>query len=410
MKGKVPKTSRPGKGKAQYAKPAVGKFTTVAKTINPSSSILRTFECALDDPFCSSSYGAKIPDEYAFPTEAATFRHKFTTTASGGEVIVCTPHPSIGSVGIGSGSSNPSFSSVSGVSGGVQINSVVGNVNTVSRAAPFGIGAFQSAYTSYRVVGWGVRLRNVSAAATVAGESLVSVLPCGQHAPSSFYGLGGTPVSNPGSTWTEFTSAFSLPTNVYSSTNGTFGNPVLASIDSLGYTETYTSAELAQSGGVTILPKFHSPASAWRFRPTGTPSSNSNTVGTGSLITSAVQGGAGAGPGAISSFDPDWLDISGHNCVVMVLGGGSGGQTYEVEVIYHVEAISRINSSGTGIVPTAYAASPRVPRPLLDRTLDKIMSTPWVQFARHEGEKLYGAMVQALPGLMSKAAMSALMA
>lgn len=398
--------ANPRVSKSVAAVSAIGRTSTVKKNLLAAPTPAVQFECSLDDPFCGNSYGAKVPDEYNFPTEAVTLRHRFTILNSvDGDTIVATPHPLIGSFGInaGPGTSNPGLSAISGSVTSIQLNSVVGNVNTIPVARPVSPSNFAASFVSYRVVGWGVRLRNITEAANVGGDATVAVLPCGQYAPTAFLNLLGGTVPNPGSSWNEATSAFSFPTSAYSSANQTFGNPFMSNLESLASSDTYTGAELGQTGGITIKPKIHSPGRAWAFRPAVTGLSNSVIQGTGVVPGATTQGGATTAL-AGNSYEPAWLDIAGHNCVVMRVTPGSSPQRYEIEVVYHLEAVSRINVA-TGIVPTTLTASPRVPRPVFDRVLDKVFASPWFEFAKHEGQRAIGSMIQALPGMMTKAAM-----
>jgi hypothetical protein len=279
-------------------------------------------------------------------------------------------------------------------------------------------GAFASVASSYRVVGWGVRLKNVTKPVDVYGDVSVGILPCGGRAPTqcvTWAGDTGVSIALPaGDEWEEFRSYASLPTTAYATAPANVSIPVLYNADTLASFDNFTAQEIAETGGILIKPKVHSPATAWRFHRT----EFSGDYNLGSPFPTRSGGphhlvGApnpGQGGNQVWNANLDFLDSEGHNVVVIQFGAATG-QTYEIEVIYHVEMIPIVTTSASGnfgLQANATARSPTVPRPMLDSVLYKVLNSPFVEFLKHEGSQALRAAQQALPGLMSKAMMAAL--
>lgn len=384
---------------------------------NGTAAEIRKFTCALDDPFCLESFGAKVPDEYTLPSVASTLRHRFTVTnTAGSQYLVATPHPNLGTLSMsGGGAAAPALTAVSGVAQDMVVNSVATRRCTIRRAYPISGSTMGANNSAYRTVGWGVRIKNITSAANVAGSIIVGVLPTTGHIPTHLANyISDQQLSvfgaNVGDQLEELRSYLSLPTRSYSvdDANLTYGTPILSGIDSLASSDTFLGTELAQTGGILIRPRVHSPAVAWKFRPCV----HDNLLGNSSVnagkdvfaFNATTQGGAGAG---YIGYNADVMDTSGQNCVVIAFSGSATGQTYEIEVIYHLELVPVLNTDST-IAGYAARASPMAPRPQLDTAIHKVMSAPWVDFVKHEGSRAIGSMIQALPGLMTRAAMVAL--
>lgn len=368
---------------------------------------LKGFACALNDPFCLAAQAAKVPDEFAFPTEVSTLRGRFTFTPSAGDVVVCTAHPLVSAIGLnlsGSGASNPALTKVTGNVSTIQVNSVAAQTNTVPYWQAVTAANFKSAFVKYRTVGWGVRIRNITAAANVAGDLSVALVPSHGMLPGEFlpaldnaFNVANSPQL------ISIATMLSAYAPTYSTTNGTYGNPSISGNEaSWPVFETITAAEIAQTGGVQITPKIHSP-SAWSFRPTVPTAS---VAGNGIYAYAGTQGAAPT-LGNGNQFNADALSCDGHNHVV-IIPSGTAGQTYEVEYVAHLEVIG--NTAGaTGTGATQASPSPVVDTTTFHRTWTQALTHPWIEFAKHEGSKAFGSVVQMLPGLMTKAAMYAMM-
>lgn len=408
--------------KKKNAPGRVGAGVARMRPTNPvpsTSPSIKQLVCSIDDPFCTESFGAKVPDEYSLPTEPLTLRHRFSYTPSAvGNYLVVTPHPTLGTLAVGTDGSVNSPTAISGSTAQLfAVSNVAGRVNQIAQVGPIAPLGLSGISSSYRVVGWGVRLKNITAASNVAGETLVAVLPTSGSAPNVLAPLanGQNRASDPrgqvfsadtGPQWDELARWAGLPTNNYSALNGTAGTPVLDGIDNVPSSEIFSNAELAQTGGVLIKPKLHSPPAAWRFRPSGTQIGNaSQSCGAAIVpINATTQGAVGGG---YNNYNQDFLDTSGHNCVIIVPNTIATVQTYEIEVIYHLESIP-VLSSANGAVGAGYTASPVAAPGQVENALYKLWRAPWVEFVKHEGSRAIGSMVQALPGLMTRAAMMAM--
>jgi len=296
---------------------------------------------------------------------------------------------------------------ITGSDGTVQVNSVAGQILTVPLCSPCKGANLVPVYSSYRVVGWGVRLKNITKATDVQGDVTAGILPIGGAIPNSLLNYAGTfptVTTNPGSLWQELTRFASLPTSTYSALSGNYSVPLVSGLDQLASFDNFTNAELAETGGIMLKPKIHSPGSAWKFRPTSLAVSGGGVQnGQGWVPLSATQGSGTVASGG--SIDPLAMDCSGQNCVVVQFGP-STGQTYEIEVVYHLEVIPVITSQN--LTPVGNRPSPVVSRSIIDNVLVKILQSPWVEFVKHEGSRAMSNMTQALPGLMTKGAMLAL--
>lgn len=394
--------------RVRVARPAVSysnaKTTTVASSSRmPRNPILRKFWAALADPFSSSSYGARVPDEYRLPTEVVTLRGRVQWNSTSPQINVFTPMPMISALAWSTGTSTPALSTASGSgqTGTLQVNTTVGKICTVPYWSPIEPQAFKANYSAFRVVGWGLRLRNTTKASDVAGDVAMALLPCSKYAPVELLpalDVGNT-VANPGSAWPGLTDAFCLPASTYNSNAGpNFGTPIMSNLEACPLCEVFSSAEVAQSGGVTIKPSVHSP-SAWNFRSTIERSTGPHAY------CYATQGGdATLGNSAVTNMDP--LLLEGENNVVIYTPLNTTTQLYEVEVIYHLEVVARVGSTYPLGGSSQSEMSPVVPQPEFQKTWLSAVSQPWVEFAKHEGQRLFGNVVQALPGMMTKMALS----
>lgn len=402
---------RPAQSPATYDAQKVSKlrmFPSVRGDYKLSSgSVASKFVCALDDPFCVDSYGAKVPDQFQVQTEVMTIKARCTYTPASNAYVIFTPNPGTAALSlVGTGTTAPPLFSASGAGLAVSLplNTIVNNVCTVPVYQATTASTFASTVTSYRNVGWGVRIRNITAAQSVAGDITVAKLPMGAPLPSQLlyiYDSTNCLVSNPGTRWTELTSSFSLPvggTN-YSLSNQSYSLPQLSVLDTLPMVEVYSGAEIAQTGGIVLKPTIHSP-SAWNFRPAN-PTVGTFQSGTAVYSSGSIQGGSQATVPFLP-YNEQAFEFAGHNC--LLFAGTGTGQTYEFEFVYHLETIP----CGAQTNPSQSQMSPKLPAATFDRLVDAVMASPWVEFVKHEGQRAIGNTIRALPGLLTNMAITAM--
>lgn len=367
---------------------------------------LAKYLCAINDPFCLAAEGARIPDEYSMPTEAVTCRMKVTWTPndSANETLVFVPDPRFSMAAfVGTGTTAPTVNCTgAGAVTTSQIGIVASRLSSLTWGQAVSAFTLEQRSTKFRVVGWGVRVRNITQAINVAGDLTVALTPTGSYLAATFgigFGLANVAEPNPWPAWNEPQESFGVP---YSSNNGSSGSngghPKITSLETLPVSEVFAAAELAQSGGILIKPRINSPeAFSWR-----SPQAIGNNFGL-AFTTAASTGGSATG---MQAACPSVLSLGGQNCVVVQSSVGLTAQTYEFEVVYHLE-IQPNTLVGAALGHSA-SASPVVTRSSLDSILSRVNASPFVEFIKHEGSRAIGSMVQGLPGLMTKAAMMAL--
>jgi hypothetical protein len=408
---KVSKKRTRSKVKAKAFKPTSLKNTVNTGAKAPSlSQDARKFWCSLSDPFCREAMGAKLPDMFTFPTEPVTYRAKFILTPQPNDYYVVYPHAMFSIAGFNAlSTSAPSVGAFTGLTGTLQVGSIVGFLNRVNWGAATNAGAFSIPYQRSRLIGWGARIKNISPAKDVAGEVAVAVLPAGDKLPYCFSNVLSSVMVTPGPSspgdadeiGNDISFCSGIPSNGVSVNDGTYGHPLLNSMDGFPTVDTFTCAELAESGGICVTPKINSPA-AWRFN--GTSANRGQRCGGVSMAVATTQGGPSTG----NSITLDELrNTAGHNVIIIAPGTVAGVEAnrFEVEVVYHYEMIpdgNRLNASA--LVSPSPLGRPQE----LEKVVRSSLLTPLYQFVKHEGQTVYNNFKQALPGLMTKAAMLAL--
>lgn len=175
-----------------------------------------SYDYALNHPFAPAAKGARIPDEHSFPTVTYTCTSNFVVSVPGGDVTKSGPGTTQGEVDfwVTPNPLNCIGSSYAGtfVQGGndVVINAISGNA-TVARfgseipdaivgvcdhslpvnstmfdgcfAGATSTNAIQQVMSSYRVVGFGCRIRSLLAPLNQAGQFIVATMPSPEYQP-----------------------------------------------------------------------------------------------------------------------------------------------------------------------------------------------------------------------------------
>lgn len=142
-------------------------FSNRRRRASPNTS---SFASALRDPFDPKAIGCRIPDEYSYPT--ATYHHlssvTLTTSASGNCSVLFLPAPLL--------------SMVRGT-GTVTATQMVPFSSSASAYRAVNPAALSNNLENFRVVSWGIRIRNLQAPGTATGMIEVAQTPALGHIP-----------------------------------------------------------------------------------------------------------------------------------------------------------------------------------------------------------------------------------
>jgi hypothetical protein len=132
-------------------------FRSIATTVDE-----RRYRMCLKDPFSTEANGAQVPDMFPFPL--ATFKARcvqtINTGASGTFGVMVTPHPYLASSTFTGSQSGP-------------LTIYTANNN----AAGLVPGALSGRLTNFRVVGFGVRIKNLLQPTAVTGKLIMACVP-----------------------------------------------------------------------------------------------------------------------------------------------------------------------------------------------------------------------------------------
>lgn len=322
-------------------------------------------------PFDDRALGARVPDEYAFPTDTRRVHQSVRLSlASGGDLsFAATNNPLIGVVYNSSGVTTNAATVIAPA--GIANNAAV-SAATVRYAPAISSAQLRGLFTAYRVVGWGVRVKCSDNYAQVGGKIISAAVP-GQGRLDCNGVLSGT-FEAEGGAYSEATSA-SLDRLVWN----TIGVPwdtnaqVDASILNHPGATQATMAELISMGAVEHAGRTTSSHATW-FRPT------SDSLATAEGVTlNDVNATAAAVTLSLGATQSEKDSLGGWSIGAFRLIGMPAGTDIEVELVYHLEGTPPINTAvaaGTAAVVTASAASaPFVVPGLIDALNVKMAAT-----------------------------------
>lgn len=273
------------------------------------------YRTALMSPFSESALGSRVPDQFFAPTATVALREIVSLGNDTSGNIECMLLPNM---------YNPAVSFRSNITNGTTL--------TCSDGTTYTNGMIQNSTTplwsklvNYRIVSWGLRIRNTTAVTNAAGVLTVALLPVHTRCRVPSQGpIGGQNAAGTGAgnlnaqNWYQ---SVGLP---YNGTT-TSARLDLSSLLDLPYHARYQGTQLAEQT-FEIHPKIVSPESM-QFRN----SADSNWGSDMQATTSAVY---------VQPGDASYLMMDGWTTVVLGFQGGSGTantQTFEVELIYHLE-------------------------------------------------------------------------
>lgn len=307
-----------------------------AKEISRMTIKANAFAKALTKPFDTSSMGARVPDNYCFPTAAYHLHEEFViaplNTGQGQFCVAAFPNPVVSLVDFRGAAQGAPFLSI-GTIGYPQVNSL----ETVPASYGMTDLSALTVLSNYRVVSAGLRIRNLQPELSATGRIIVVQIPIGDEMPSIVdwaRGASGTPAQC---------------ANFYRLLLGVSA----ADLDSSAVLDLPGAKEYGSSdflhGDLQICHQVVSPA-YYNFRGL------QNTVAAGALAWSLGDTGTVSSTGTlgqISFKDPSRM-VGG--CAIVIFGYGfpvniSGAPLFSVEQIMHMEGTPRVQA-GKHLVPS----------------------------------------------------------
>lgn len=295
---------------------------------------LGNYKLALVSPFTDQALGARVPDMNSAPT--VTFHTKGIVSLNSGPggvsslVITANPYLSMIDMNTTTVGTTSMFNYAAGAT-------------TVSAA--ISLANMQNAFSAVRVVGVGIRLRNLLPPTTATGRLYVAPFCYSGSQPGPNL-LAGAAMVN----W-QVAEYISVPCTTTSTTAG-----VLSSLVELPGSQEYTMQDLITSG-VEVWLKPVSPE-AFTFHNTY------NFTGglTGTVVQSSGETTSNAGTGVVAGGTSDttscanWGGFEG--LLIRAEGMPFNTVALDMEYIYHLEGTPAVSqNTGGGLIPTAPAAS-----------------------------------------------------
>lgn len=356
--------------------------------LKPTPQHVQHHMLATHCPFDARAKGARTPSQYGSATNVhtSTVSYTLTSTAGGSIDAVVLPHPIYSVLG--------GYSTISGGvaatalgTGGVSTQPVRGNVSAANLSA---------AYTNYRVVSWGVRVKPLQSFTAAQGRLYVANIPTNPQLPA----LSGDGAGTTATVW----SALGVPYDGTGVSDQLLNYPRSAHLN---------SAELVSEHGIELRPHFTGPGHE-HFR-------ESSILNEQGLVYSTA---LGVVSGTISL---GYADVSGNSSIV-IRGDGMTASTAVLllEVIYHLEGTPKISSSAGAMVPATPQPPPTPDAGLhMSRVVASLSASPFVAyvsdkmkqeavgfvkstFGKEAGglaEKVIGLGIKELPSLLGGAAM-----
>jgi hypothetical protein len=287
---------------------------------------------ALLNPFSEAAMGARVPDKYFAPTATLALREIVSLSNGTNGLIECVFMPNL---------YNPAVSFGSNISNGGTLTTP--DSSTYNNGCILnGTNSLKGKITNYRIVSWGLRIRNTTAVTAAQGVMTIALVPPHERMRVPYQGtIGGQTAAAAGAagfTAQNWFDAMGIPFTG----SGSGARLDQTSLLDLPYHARYQGTQLAEET-FEVHPKLTDPK-ALVFRDSADSYWGSDMQATSSAIY--VQPG-----------DATYLFLDGWTSVIMGFQGGSttaGAQTFDVELIYHVEGSPNV-SSGTVFVTEAPA-------------------------------------------------------
>lgn len=346
----------PNKGKKGKAKMVNSSLIVVSKKNKSHNAVTpgdggKRYRACLMNPFSNESHGAQIPDMFPFPTSTRRVGYEFITSSSSGGTLnhMITPHPLLGLVNWGASSvSTPQ--SAYGANGNWWPHVSASGLNSV--------------FSSWRVVGFGIRIKNLQAPLNMTGRLIVGVVP-GCTTPY----LDANVLSN--ITFDAQNATTGLAGVTLTTSNGNIGVQML---NFPMVTEVAASDLFKRDVQVNYHPLTQD---AFNFHTTNMIGGNQASGGTTTYVGPTAFFTTASGAIAQSGYQP--INVSGMP-IIFVYGTGFPNSTivFSTEVVLHLEGTTNNITGGTVSLvadsPTA-VYSPNI----LGKILSDMFKSPFIR-------------------------------
>jgi len=280
------------------------------------------YKLALMNPFSEKALGARVPDQFFAPTATVALREIVSLSNDTSGNIECILMPNVYC---------PAASFRGSIANGTTLQTPNGTNFTKGAILNSGV-ALRNKIMNYRIVGWGLRIRNTTAVTGAQGVLTVALVPPHQRmrVPHNA-GIGGQTAGGAGAgnfRAEEWLISMGIP-NTGAGDNARVD---LSALLDLPFHARYQGTQLAENT-FEVHPKLTSPLGL-EFRSSEDAYWGSDMQAT----TSAVY---------VQPGDASYLMLDGWTSVVVGFSGGSttaGSQTFDLELIYHLEGTPNVNS------------------------------------------------------------------
>lgn len=281
------------------------------------------YRLALLNPFSDKALGCRVPDEFYSPTATLALREVVSLANDASGTFDCILLPSVIVPAVSTRGSINNGSTLTYMSGAVKSNATIYNQP----------GALYGKVTNHRIVSWGARIRNTSPVTAAQGALTVALVPTHQRCrvPNNIP-VGGNTASGTGATYAnpeQWLQSMGLP---YTGAGASAVLDTGALLD-FPFHARYQGTQLAENT-FEVHPKLVD-GTGRSFR-----NSNDNAYGLDIIPESSAV--------YIQPGDASYILCDGWTQIAIGYTGGSaspGANTFEVELIYHIEGSPNVSSS-----------------------------------------------------------------
>lgn len=299
---------------------------------------VRRYWLALTDPFHPDAVGARVPDLYSAHTATYTVRASLTVTANASGAATQFVFP------------NPVTSVFNQQGGSPDFAALTWGDNTVANGARWGIDqqALGSKLDNYRIVGYGIRVTNMSSMTTSQGKFFMGSYPVNSTWHTKDFSIGGAFLpTSAGLTRAATTAPWGVPLDAA----GNFNSSLLAQ-----YPGTVIRSALEMGEEAYDVAARPVDPRAFAFRTSNDQFDGWDVVG-----------------GAAASGDGSYLDMNGFEALFISLQGAVATQSaYDLEIVYHIEGrpylggLPAVTGQNQLVTPSMSSASPVNPMGFFD--------------------------------------------
>lgn len=296
-----------------------------------------SFAHALADPFSADARGARVPDLYAFPTNTFRLQTSMLMGANSTEFgAVFLPNPYVSALDLGDlGSVASSVTSLGGARRFTGASAFMG-LTTPTLFTPLA--------TAFRVVGGGIKIRNLIPELTATGRIYVALFPVASGGVPNYRMLDGV-----------------IPSAGYSGILQRMGLPLVsglrtAALQMQPVSKDFTVGQVVGDEEIEVNFSVYHP-DFFRFKPTGATSVAYNSQFAEVDDVAQVLTTTTGLTDPTYSGNKEAMQIDGGSAIVVWIEGvpASANAPFEVDVCLHLECVPLVVAGGTtgstGITP-----------------------------------------------------------